>query len=182
MPLLLLVALPSLASDDFLSSLIDSATHGDRSAIQFLEDQYGRSNPDERIRIAEVLLHRVDDDRAIWTELETQARIAIEHPNAHDDLAWEALMAAASDMRSRPLLERALASDDRMLVFAAIYGYGTQKDEAALGAIEKSIARFPDNEWDLVMALKAFGTESADALALKLLEDDAKKAYFAPSF
>lgn len=175
---------PTCTDYDLDTALIESVQRGDSSAIALLQTRYANATTyAQRFRIAEVLLGRAVDDDAIWAEVQRHADVAVrilgdsrerfeaycdEHdlPPAYEDVVWAALGAALGDSRARPLLRRALESQDRMVVFVAIFGFARQKDESALPAIEKAIARFPDSG-DLKSALEEFRSPAANALLLR---------------
>jgi hypothetical protein len=173
-------------------ALIDSAKRGDRSAIELLERRYATTfTYMERWMIGGALLGRARDDRAIWSELSGHAERLVAaggdtkkldpYCAAHDfdayeyeSMAWDAFSAAWEDRRARPLLLRALASDDSGLAQAGIFGLALQHDDTPRAEIEAAVRRHPE----LVFDLAEFHSEAIDALAAKYLKDDDERAEY----
>ena len=168
---------------------MESAKQGDRSALQLLERRRQTTfTHTERIRIGAFLLGRVRDDSAIWNELRMHAENAVdfagksekleaycvEHgydPREYEWMSWYALGEIMGDRRSRPLLLRALASDDPSVADSGIFGLAAQHDETALPEIEAALRRFPG----LVMSLAYFKSAAADRLAERYLKTDTER-------
>lgn len=180
---------PPLCSDEaFDTSLLDNATHGDHSAVELLERRFETAfTIQERHSIARGLLKLVPDDSRYWNELAVHAEQAIQpqdridaycaeqrcDPDRYRQIAISALGVIGPDPRAHPLLLRALETDDVQLVYLAIDDLGVQHDEASLQAIDRSLARFPDDaSASLASALASFQSETADAVAMKYLKDD----------
>jgi hypothetical protein len=173
--------------------LIAGAQRGDRSAIELLRRRYDEEPIYcERYRIGGALLGRVGDDRAIWNELAAHAANAIDfagHPekfesyyssrdcdaDGYERAAWTALDAISRDRRARPLLLRALASQDKDSVWMGIAGLGEQRDDSALPEIEKALQRVPS----AAFALAQFHSAAADVLASKYLPEEQREEYAA---
>ncbi|HKO57879.1 MAG TPA: carboxypeptidase-like regulatory domain-containing protein [Thermoanaerobaculia bacterium] len=184
---------PSCADYELNTSYIESAELGDRSAVQLLERRYASTlSWEERTRIAGALLGRIANDEAIWKELETHAANLLrfndeseetaakyaaycaEHgydEDAYLHAAWQSFQAAAMDRRSRPLLIRALASEDTAVVETAILGLATQHDEAALPLIEKALERIPSAH-SAAQMLVVYQSEAADRVAVRFITDE----------
>jgi hypothetical protein len=173
---------------EFDDALIAGAERGDRSSIELLRRRYDEEPVyRERYRIGGALLGRVADDRAIWNELVTHAVNCIEQKfeeycsqrdcsaGAYESVAREALTAISPDRRARPLLLRALASKDEVLVWTAVGGLAKQHDESALPEIEKALQRVPY----AALQLEEFRSEAADALAKKVLSEELRSEYTA---
>jgi hypothetical protein len=192
---------PRCSDYELHDSLVASAANGDTSSIQLLRTRYADAETDsERNRLGGALLGKVADDSAIWNELLNRAEIPVRFPDAGDvqtpayqewsvahdidnpgaywDMALYALGIANADARSRPLLERAIATGDRTLLYFAIEGFAEQKAVDALPLIETAIDRLPENErGSTARSLVLFQDERADALARKYFadEDDAEQ-------
>src|SRR5437899_7692742 len=181
--------LPSCADFDLDMALIESAKQGDRSALQLLERRRQTAfTRAERIRIGGFLLGRIRDDSAIWNELRMHAENAVdfagksekleaycvEHgydPQDYKWMSWYALGEIMGDRRSRPLLLRALASDDTLMADGGILGLAAQHDETALPEIEAALRRTPG----LAMSLAYFKSAAADRLAERYLKTDTER-------
>jgi hypothetical protein len=181
--------LPSCADFDLDTALMESAKQSDRSAVQLLERRRQTAfTRAESIRIGAFLLGRIRDDSAIWNELRMHAENAVdfagkrekleaycaEHgydPQGYELVSWLALAEIMSDRRSRPLLLRALASDDILMADGGVIGLAAQHDETALPEIEAALHRFPG----LVMSLAYFQSAAADRLAEKYLKTDTER-------
>jgi carboxypeptidase family protein len=184
---------PSCNDYTWNTSLIEAAEQGDRSAIELLQRRYPTTvSWEERTRIFGALLGRIANDAAIWKELETHAdnylrfsapgdRVRAEleaYCTAHGyevldylSVSLSSLQVAASDRRARPLLVRALASDDDMLLTLAIEGLARQHDESALPLIEDALRRhqLPDQP---ALSLSSYKSAKADALAMAYITDE----------
>lgn len=186
---------PPLCSDEaFDSALLDNATHGDHSAVELLERRFETAfTIQERHSIARGLLKLVPDDRRYWNELAGHAENAVQpkaridaycaeqhcDPDRYRPIATSALGVIGPDPRAHPLLLRALETDDVQLVYLAIDDLGVQHDEASLEAIDRTIARFPDDAWAaLTSALVSFQSDTADAVAMKYLKDDESRKQY----
>jgi len=177
------------------SALIASAETGDTSAIAFLQGRYALADTHvERHRIAGALLRFAPNDTAIWRDVYAEAELAVRFANVggemqvafeewceehdldsyrHGNVLDEALLLAAQDARSRPLLVKALTTDDRDVLFVAIAGLAEQHDLASLPAIEAAIDRFGvDDAPYAALTLAIFKSEQADAIAMKYLKDE----------
>jgi hypothetical protein len=187
---------PQCSDYELHESLLASAAIGDRSSIELLRTRYAHADTvSERYRLAGAMLGKVADDSAIWNELRDHAEIAVRFPNAGDlstpayrewsaaqaiedphsywDMALYALGIANGDARSRPLLERALATGDSMYVYFAIEGFAEQKALDALPLIETGIDGLAEDErGDTARYLVLFHDERADALARKYFADE----------
>jgi hypothetical protein len=178
--------LPSCDDFHIDEPLIEAAQRNDRSAIALLEQRYAAAfTRIERYSIAEVLLNRVKDDRAMWKALETDAADAVRLFGHHesDTPQYDAALAialgvASGDRRSRPLMMRALQSSDTSVVFTAISGLGRQHDASALPAIEATLRRLPEDAHQLAMALWEYDSIDADMLAREFLGDEEREQYF----
>src|SRR3954453_965761 len=175
--------LPACSEYDFNSALIESADYGDRSAIELLRRRYAETfTYAERYRIASVLLGRVRDDSAIWNELLPHAENAVNFAGQKEkldaycvehgygsakyaEMSSSALIAVMLDRRARPLLLRALKSDDRDISTTGVLGLAIQHVETALPEIEAAVQRFPSNAQDLAF----FKSDAADRVAEKVL-------------
>jgi len=129
----------------------------------------------ERISIAASLLRQIDDDSEYWNELYEHAENAVRFAKKPDELgreyeslALQALMRVMDDCRSRDLLIRALASNDRSIAGIAVFGLGEQHDEASLPLIEQAIRRSPEPS-ELASNLAAFHSHAADTIAMRYL-------------
>jgi len=189
----------SCADQHFDAALIESAANADRSAIALLERRYAEASTyAERIRIGSALLGRVADDGAIWKELAADAEHAVAfhadpdkaaeklaaycakhdcEPDDYDRVAWQAFEEIAGDRRARPLLLRALASNDTDVLNRAILGLSEQHDETSFAAIAKALERFPEHASMLALSLIDFDTEAADCLAMKYLKGEDRELY-----
>jgi len=183
---------PSCNEFNLDMALIASARRGDRSAIELLRRHYETTfTYDERYLIAGTLLGRVSDDGAIWSEVsehaerliaagakeEKLAAYAKEHGYEaceYASIAWSALGAIAEDRRARPLLLRALASDDVGLAELGIFGLASQRDAPPLAELEAALTRYPN----LASDLAAFDSDAVEALAMKFLETDEQRAEY----
>lgn len=184
---------PSCVDYELNSALIASVESGDESAIALLEARYSATGQyQERYRIAAVLLRRVANDRAIWNELYTNAKLAVRWAGVpadddafvqwceerdfyfvqHGALLHRALQVVSTDPRSRSLLRKALAVEDEETAFLAVIGLAEQRDVAALPEIEKALERFPDHAEYVAGTLMKFGDERANAIAKKYLHGD----------
>lgn len=190
---------PLCADEELHNALIEAAGRGDRSAVGLLRQRYQTANSyREKQRLAAALLGKVSDDRAIWSELHEQAALAVRFPTVDGeysaefeeycrarsedpvqlwDRAYNALERAGADPRSRPLLYEALKTSDRNLVYAAIWGLATQRDDTALPAIEEAFQRFENLGSEVVLCLALFRSEAADALAMKYLDESSRADY-----
>lgn len=189
---------PACEDYELDTSLIESAGRGDRSAIDLLERRY-RSTATfaERHRIGAALLGRVADDSAIWNELSLHAGNAVRFvssgselnpelvawceergcdPYAYSSMAEEALIDIADVPRARPLLLRAMKTNDPQLTPIGIYGLCGQRDESLLPAIDEALSKSPDAS-SLAMALAAFRSEAADRIAAKYISEDDREEY-----
>src|SRR2546430_7797308 len=92
---------------------------------------------------------------------------------AFEGMAWSAFAAVLKDRRARPLLLRAVASNDSEISMGGIVGLGDQRDDAALPEIETALRRFPDN----ALYLACFKSEAADRVAMKYLKDEDRADY-----
>ena len=173
--------------------LVASAQRGDRSALELLRRRYDEEPVYcERFRIGGALLGRVGDDRAIWNELAAHAANCIDFAghrekfeaycssrdcdaDGYETAAWTALEAISRDRRARPLLLRAMASEDEMSVWMGVCGLGQQRDESALPEIEKALQRVPA----AAIELAQFHSAAADALAGKYLPEEQREEYAA---
>ncbi|HEV2718523.1 MAG TPA: hypothetical protein VG323_00780 [Thermoanaerobaculia bacterium] len=159
------------------SSLLQNAASGDHSAVALLECRYAEASTHaEHILLGAALLGRVADDGPIWKELAAEAERYVE---SRDDetAAKQAFEEIAGDRRARPLLLRALASNDTDLLNKAILGLSLQHDESTLPTIEKALQRFPEEASRMALSLIDFKTENADTLAMKYLKDDDRALY-----
>jgi hypothetical protein len=131
---------PSCTDYALNSELIASARAGDPSALQLLENRYWLTEQyQERHRIARVLLRRVADDSAIWSEIFANAQLAVRFADVENDvfaqwcdehdcywllhppLLHDAFRVAASDPRSHELLWKAIAVEDRDIMLTAAF-------------------------------------------------------------
>lgn len=184
---------PFCAEYTMNSTLIQAARNGDRSAIELLEQRYLLAFTDrERLGIAKALLGRVTDDKKYWDYLARIAEEAIRFAFVDDEptpefeewcaeravelygyrrMTFEALSLAGGDPRGRPLLEKALQSQDWDVFEVAVATITELRDESLLPAIEENLQRFPDGEEIVPWLLAGFRSDAADALALKLLPE-----------
>lgn len=191
--------LPSCDDREFDSALIEQAETGDRSAVALLEHRYATASTyAERIHIGASLLGRARDDGAIWKDLGAYAEHAVEFhldvdtsadklkaycaehdcdARKYDELLWQVFEDVAGDRRARALCLRGLESNDTNFIAKAIAGLGRQHDERSLPAIEKVLARFPEDASTLASNLVVFESEAADALAMKVLNDEDRAEY-----
>ncbi|MFL6248202.1 MAG: hypothetical protein ACJ74H_19415 [Thermoanaerobaculia bacterium] len=190
--------LPRCGDYELNSALIESSERGDASSIALLRSRYETADTyGERHRIAAALL-RTPADAKFWDELVADAEIAVRFPHIDEELSrqylewcaerqvapeehWyvglDALERAAHDRRARPLLLRALATNDNSLVLIAIEALGKQRDFDSLPLIEKAIARVPEQSAMLAVYLAQFGDERADAIAMKYLDESDLATY-----
>jgi hypothetical protein len=129
---------PSCVDYAVNSALIASARTGDASALALLENRFWITEQyQERHRIAAVLLRRVADDRAIWSEIYANAQLAVRFADVerdvferwceehdfywllHPALLYDAFVVASADPRSRPLLVEAITVDHRDIAMTA---------------------------------------------------------------
>lgn len=189
---------PHCADYELNDSLELSLLAKDDSALALLRTRYETTFVlQEKHRIAGMLLGRVSDDSRYWKELKHYAEDAVRFgtydeptvaafqdycaaagldPDQYSPVMWNALEIARRDSRSHALLLRALESSHAYLVYLAIRGLGEQRDLASLPAIEKTLARFEDDH-SIALALTAFQSEAADAIAMKFLDEDMLEAY-----
>lgn len=190
---------PSCDDYDFDSSLIAAAAQSDGSAIVLLRQRYDTADStQERQRIGAALLRRIGNDEQILNALASDAENAVRfahdgyenHPDLAawcgargydpDDywrMAWNALDQASADPRFRPLLIKALATKDDVLVFTAIHGLAVQHDESALPRIDETLARFPEDASAMAFGLADFASDAADRIADKYLRGDDREQY-----
>jgi hypothetical protein len=181
------------------TSLETAAKQRDHSAIDLLEKRYETADTlREKRRIASMLLNRVPDDSKYWKPLfalaedclrfagddeEAHARLkafADERgidPNEYETAAEDAFLIIAYDIRSRPLLLRALDSDVPILQAYAIVGFAAQRDESMLERIESVIAKATKERDFMAAALMDYRSEAADKIALKYLPEDQRADY-----
>jgi hypothetical protein len=187
--------LPTCTDYELDTALIESLRNGDRSARDLLLQRYERADTwTEQHRVGGALLGRIPNDAAIWNELFEHATNAVRlsHDETTDpspelvrwceerqfdvdnymSMAIDAFEVASHDERARPLLRQALQANEQYLLFLAITGLGEQHDENALPAIEKTLERLPDEAPMLTLALAAFKSERADAIAKKYVGED----------
>lgn len=183
---------PACEDAAFDDALIDAARHGDHSSIAMLQQRFDTAFTfAERFGIGGALLGRVADDGAIWRELSLHAENALSEEKAaayvaehdyvahdYDYVAAEAFAAIAADRRARPLLLRALASDNPALLQNAIIGLAAQHDETSLPRIEEALQRVDWQSSFLAAHLALFKSEAADRLAVKYIKDDLDREYF----
>lgn len=183
--------LPACSEYGLDSALIESAERGDSSAIELLRQHYATTfTYVERYRIAAAILGRTRDDSAIWNELLPHAENAVNfagqqekrdaycaaHGYDREQYAWlsmSALVTVMKDLRARPLLVRALKSDDEQIASTGLFGLALQHDETALPEIEAMLKRFPrEAQW-----LTSFKSDAADRIAEKYLSGYALDDY-----
>ena len=186
-----LYAKPLCTDYELNSSLMASAQEGDASALALLEKRYWVTEQyQERFRIAEVLLRRMANDRAVWNELFEQAQLAVRFGNEdkaafeqwceehdfywlqHPGLLYDALSLVASDPRSHTLLVNALSSEDRDVAIIAVVGLLDQRDLASLPAMDATLGRFPDDAKYVARLFKSLKDERADAIAKKYAPEE----------
>jgi hypothetical protein len=190
---------PSCADFELHSALIDTLEKGDRSALDFLRRRYESTvSRRERNRLALVLFGRLPDDSAMWKELANAAEEAVRFAGSGNEPspeyvqycqdrgvepgeawanAWDAFVSAAEDPRSRPLLLRALATDDADLIDAAIRNFASRHDREALVEIEKTLKRLPEEKRYGAFSLFGYGSDETDALALQFLNEEERAVY-----
>jgi len=174
------------------TALIAAAKRGDRSAVELLQQRYAAAfTYAEHYRIAAALLGRMRDDSAIWNELEEHAErlIAVdanekklrtyarEHGYDSEEylgVAWDAFVATFEDRRARPLLLRALASDDDGLAEAGLLAFAEKPGDAPLAEIDAAVTRHPE----LASSLAYFDSDAVEAMAMKYLKDDSERAEY----
>lgn len=189
-----------LCSDYGLDDLLhEAADGGDPSAVAQLERRFDQEvSLFERHRIAMFLLRRVPDDRRYWNALEPFANDAVrfaspEHQPSTMLIEWcerhgvdpsmyltttlDAFMFAGTDPRSRSLLQRALATDDWIVISTAIVAAAEQHDESLLPEIRNALARVPDHADLLAMSLASFHSNAADEIASSVLDEAGRKQY-----
>ncbi len=190
---------PSCADYELDTLLIDALDRNDPSARDLLRQRFETTfTYFERHRIAAALLNRVDDDSRYWRELERHAAIVVRFPEVEGPVDWTpafvawcaerildpedywymafgAFSVASDDPRSRPLLLRALETDNVGLVMTSICGFARQRDTSALPAIEAVLKRKDVEE--LVLSLSAFLHPAADEIAMKYLDEDQRAIY-----
>lgn len=185
---------PLCIEEDLTTSLIESIER-DRSALALLQQRYRTADTYvERNRIGAVLLDHLENDHAIWTELEADAEVIVRFPPVErgelspefeaysqqrnlgpENLRWlslNALEAICHDKRSRPLLYRALDTADYSLVMVAVAGLAAQRDASALPRIDRALARFSSDEVaGLAAYLEGFESPDAEKLLAKYREE-----------
>ena len=185
--------IPSCTDYELHSALIASAETGDASAIALLRKRYDLVDThSERHRIAAALLKFTPGDTAIWSDVYTEAELAVRfavvdgdvpeefeewcaarglEPYEHDGVLYDALALVATDARALPLLRKGLETQDSNIAYIVVAGLSSQHQVDSLPAIDKLIERFPDDARWLAMMLKEFEPGQADAIALKYLDD-----------
>jgi hypothetical protein len=183
--------------------LIESARQGDASSVALLQSRYASADTyRERHRLGGALLRMTGNDAEIWNELVSHAEVAVRFPHVSDEntpeflrhcaelgvdpdsywsMAQDAFYIAGRDPRSHALLLRALATDDDVLVYAAIEGLARQQDLESLPLIERAVLRFHVDKTDstgLAFALCWFQDERADAVAMRLIEDESDRELY----
>lgn len=148
----------------------------------------------ERHHLGRLLLDHLEDDTTIWNDLSAEAVLCLRYArdseklqplarrqNAEPSRVWwassDALAAIAHDPRARHLLHRALASDDGALRRIAVAGFALQKDFAALPAIAAALERHGSNAGEAALGLAHYGSEEADALAMKFMSEAQRERY-----
>jgi hypothetical protein len=187
---------PACADYELHTALIESAEHGDRSALTLLRRRYDTADTYvEQHRLGRALLGKIADDRAIWSALAEEAAISVRFPRVDgefsedfetycrernlepEDLWWmsaDAFLAIASDRRARPLLLEVLKTGDVDMVGPAISVLAEQGDRAALPAIKAALDRLGDKAPGAAFNLALFRSADADALAFQYLDEESK--------
>ena len=178
--------LPTCADYELDLSLIEAMKTGDRSARDLLMKRYAHADTwYERHHLGGAVLNHVPNDRAIWSELSEYAALAVRFassfgpelqpefvqwcaerevdPFNYLGMTFDAFTAVSTDPRARPLLLKALTTEESGLVYAAICALGTLRDESSLPIIEEELQKRPE----FADALQCFNSERADALAKK---------------
>ncbi len=190
--------LPACAEYEFDTALIEAIERGDRSAVALTTARFRNAfTYRQKHRLAEALLGQ-PDDAAMWKELYEHAVNAVRFPGAEDGytedyLRWcsiegvppeEYLVTAVSAFwivsnhpRAANLLHDALEGPDFDLLKAAVLGFAVQKDESALPAIERALARHPEDASMLASDLQLYESEAADAIALKYMDAVSREVY-----
>ena len=192
-----------LCSDwDLDTTLEKAAKRGDHSAIDLLESRYEVAFTfREKRLIAGILLNRATDDSKYWkwlfgpaedalrfigqddatrAKLQTFASEKGVNPEDYRDAALDALQIVCADVRSRPLLRRALDSADPDVQTYAVIGFSAQRDESVLDAIDAVIRKAPPSyQSDMAKCLIDYRSEAADKIAFQYLSDDERAEYIA---
>lgn len=193
---------PLCSEYDLHSSLGDAVKAHDSSALDLLRATYETTvSIQERHRVGGMLLGHVSDDSLYWKELLRFAEDAVRfgeerdevraefeaycaergyEVNGYSDVMWNALWIASTDSRSRPLLLRALESEDSNLLCAAICGLAVQRDLSTLDEIEKALEHRAGAN-GLLFCLVGFESDAADALALKYAKNDDERKFYLES-
>jgi len=184
----------------FNDVLIRALDGGDRSAGELLAQRYATTfTIPERHRITAALSHNGQKIAGQWEELAADAANAVrlrsvpggddskliaycrehgcEPETYYYETAMRAFEVACDDPRARPFLLEAIETDDRSLVYTAITGFAAQHDKSVLPAIEKALRRLAEIDPSLPWALFDYGTEDADQLALRYLDEANREAY-----
>jgi hypothetical protein len=186
---------PLCADYDLNESLLEAAAKGDRSARELLRTRYARAlSFSERHHIAPALL----DDSAIWSDVFPRAEVFLRFPRVEDALSpqyvqwcdarnlppdeywlasYDALLAIHKDPRARPLLRKALQSEEVMVAWIGVLGLSEQREASALRAIDETLRRFPTDAASMAMCLVSFASPAADEVAMKYLHDDMHADY-----
>jgi hypothetical protein len=190
--------LPACAEYEFDTALIEAFERGDRSAVALATARFRDAfTYAQKHRLAGALLGQ-PDDAAMWKELYEHAVNAVRFPLTEDGytedyLRWcseegvppegyfatavNAFWIASSHPRARNLLHDALKGPDSNLLMGAVVGFAVQKDESALPAIERALARHPEDASMITTALAVYESEAADAIALKYMDAVSREVY-----
>jgi|GEM_PF-2268375 len=193
---------PSCVDYDVDEALIRALEQNERSALELLKQRHDTTfTIDEKHRIANALLHHVENDSRYWNEIYEHAENADGFvsddfkptpecikwcaerdldPVAYLSITTNAFIIAGADSRSHDLMIRALASKSPDIAALSIMGLGMQHDETSLELIAKTIDRFPSEAHEmLAFSLSAYHSDAADAVALRYLpelDDNYKQA------
>ena len=192
--------LPQCVEYDLNQALIESARQDDRSAIELLQQRYESTFTHvERHRIAAALLGRATDDSRYWNELASDAKDAIRFayvdgqpspeyvqwcaargvdPGDYRWMSIDAFRTAARDPRARDLLAGALDSKDVEVLRNAVTVLINLRDESYLPALDRALARFPDEASEMAFWLMEFNLDAADQLALKFIPQEDHETYW----
>lgn len=183
---------PACDDEDLDVTLVANIERGDPSAIALAQRRHAAATTyAQKHSLAAALLGRVPDDTRYWNELYEHARNLVEQDQKLAEwcekqglpaqeyrwMAEVALAAVGEDPRSRTLLLKALQSDDFELVRSAVYGFMDQRDDTALPAVAKALARFPDNASSIAQYLAWWRSEAADEIAFRYLDEEQRAEY-----
>jgi hypothetical protein len=184
--------LPTCADYELDRTLLENIRRGDGSAAALAVRHYAAASTyAQKLRLAAALLRRVPDDSPYWSELYEHARNRVElgtkleawceaREIPHRDYRWMSELAlgyVADDARSRPLLLKALESDDAELLRPAIQGLMEQHDTMSLPAIAKVLERHPAVAASSAREFFWWRSAAADEIAFRYLDEEEREEY-----